>query len=144
MKAEKVVLSFVAVLVGLIAAGIAFYLYQATKTVPPSQTKTITIAVSPTPAPLSDKEHLFIVDNPKNEGFFDKKLITVSGKIVSGSTVTVSTESDDQVVKPASNGNFTLTATIPDGTSLMQISVIFPDGTEKKITRTVTFSSESF
>ncbi len=144
MKAEKVVLSFVAVLVGLIAAGIAFYLYQATRTVPPPQTKPITIAPSPTPAFLSDKDHLLKIDNPKNEGVFDKKLITVSGKTVTGSAIIVSTEDNDQVVTPASNGDFTLTATIPDGTSIMMIKSIFPDGTEKKESRTVTFSTESF
>ncbi len=144
MKAEKVVLSFVAVLVGLVAAGIAFYLYQATRTIPSSQSKPVTIVATPTPAPLSDKAHLLKIDNPKNEGVFDKKLISVSGKTVSGASLIISTEDNDQVVKPASNGDFTLTTTIPDGTSILQIKAIFPDGTEKKETRTVTFSTESF
>jgi len=144
MKTEKVVLSFVAVLVGLIAAGVAFYLYQATKIVSSSQTKPLTMVVSPTPAALSDKAHFLQIDNPKDEAVFDKKLITVSGKTVGGSTITVSTEDNDQVVKPADNGDFTLTQAIPDGTSIMQIAVIFPDGTEKKVTKTVTFSTESF
>ena len=144
MKAEKVVLSFVAVLVGLVAAGIAFYLYQATITLPGSKTKTMTFVPSPTLAPLSDKEHLLIIDNPKDEAVFGKKLITVSGKTVKGATIIVSTENSDDVVKPAGNGSFTLTQSIPDGTSILQISAIFPDGTEKKVMRTVTFSTESF
>ena len=144
MKAEKVVLSFVAILVGLIAAGIAFYLYQATKTIPPSQTKPVAIVISPTRAPLSDNEHLLKIDSPRNEEVFDKKLITVSGKTVSGSSLVVSTEDNDQVVKPAGSGDFTLTTTIPDGTSVMHITVIFPDGTEKNESRTVTFSTENF
>ncbi|HVF69488.1 MAG TPA: hypothetical protein VNA13_02885 [Xanthomonadales bacterium] len=144
MKAEKVVLSFVAVLVGLIAAGAAFYLYQATRTLPASQTKPLTIAPSPTPAPLSDEGHLLTIDSPKDEAVFDKKLITISGKTVSGATLVVSTEDNDEVVKPAANGTFTLTQTIPDGTSILQVSAVFPDGTEKKVTRTVTFSTESF
>ncbi|HSW47600.1 MAG TPA: hypothetical protein VLG67_00825 [Candidatus Saccharimonadales bacterium] len=144
MKAEKVVLSFVAVLIGLIAAGIAFYLYQATKTISTTQSKPITIVATPTPAPLSDKDHLLKIENPKNGGVFDKKLITISGKTVSGASVIVSTEDSDQVVSPASNGDFTLTTTIPDGTSVMKIKAIFPDGTEKDETITVTFSTESF
>jgi hypothetical protein len=137
MKAEKVILSFVAVLVGLIAAGIAFYLYQATRTLPAQKTEPIVVV-------LSDKEHLLIIDNPKNEAVFDKKQITISGKTVNGAVLTVSTEDNDQVVKPAENGNFTLTMPIPDGTSIMQIVAVFPDGTEKKEMRTVTFSTESF
>lgn len=144
MKAEKVIVSFVAVLIGLLAAGGAFYLYQATKALPSSQTKPLSIAQNPTPQPLSDKAHLFNLDNPKDEAVFNKKLITVSGKTVSGATITVSTEDNDQVVKPANNGDFTFTQTIPDGTSIMNFTAIFPDGTEKNIKRTVTFSTENF
>ena len=144
MKAEKVVLSFVAVLVGLIAAGIAFYLYQATRTIPASQSKPITIIITPTPAPLSDKEHLLKLDDPKNGSVYDKKLITVSGKTVTGTSLVVSTEESDQVVTPEGNGNFTLTTTIPDGTSVLSVKAIFPDGSEKTEALTVTFSTESF
>lgn len=144
MKAEKVLLSFVAVLIGLVAAGVAFYLYQATKTVPNQEPKKLAIVETPTPAPLDDKEHLLKVDTPKDEAVSDKKLITVSGKTVNNASIIVSTEDADQVIKPASNGNFTLTVTIPDGTTIMQITAIFPDGTEKKIAKTITFSTESF
>ncbi len=144
MRAEKILLSFVAVLVGLVAAGGAFYLYQATRTVPATKPKQLAIAPTPTTTPQSDKEHLLNVDNPKDESVFDKKLVTVSGKTVKGTVLTVSTEDSDEVVKPADNGDFTLTVTIPNGTSIMQIDAVFPDGTEKKITRTVTFSTESF
>jgi hypothetical protein len=144
MRAEKVVLSFVAVLVGLIAAGIAFYLYQATRTVPASQTKPLAVAPTPTATQPTDEEHLLQIDNPKDESVSDKKLITISGKTVKGSTIVITTEDGDQVVKPADNGNFTTTQSIPDGTSLLYITAIFPDGSEKKETRTVTFSTESF
>jgi hypothetical protein len=144
MRAEKVVLSFVAVLVGLIAAGAAFYLYQATRALPSSKTEPIEIAASPTPEPLSDKEHLFKVDNPKDEAVFDKRQVEVSGQTVRGATIIVSTEDGDEVVEPSDNGEFNLTITIPSGTSIMQITAIFSDGTEKRITRTVTFSTENF
>ena len=144
MKAEKVIVSFVAVLIGLLAAGGAFYLYQATKSLPSSQTKPLTIIENPTPEPLSDKNHLFNLDNPKDEAVFSKKLITISGKTISGATIVVSTEDNDQVVKPSNNGDFTLTQAIPDGTTIMHFTAIFPDGTEKNIKRTVTFSTENF
>jgi hypothetical protein len=144
MRAEKVVLSFVAVMVGLIAAGVAFYLYQATRTVPLQQTKPLAIVPSPTPSESTDKEHLFKLDNPKDEAVFDKKLITISGKTVPGTLITITTEDNDQVIKPADNGSFTTTQSIPDGTSIIYITAIFPDGTEKKEIRTVTFSTESF
>ena len=143
MKAEKVILSFVAVFVGLIAAGIAFYLYQTTKVIPdqtkPSATK---VAIQATPTPSGTD--IFTVDSPQNEQVFDKKLITIKGTAVKGAIITVSTDDTDQVVQPADNGSFTLTQTIPDNTSVIELSAIFPDGTQKKIDRTVTFSTANF
>lgn len=143
MKAEKVILSFVAVFVGLIAAGVAFYLYQTTKIIP-NQSKPASSKVAVVPAPTSSSGNIFTVDSPQNEQVFDKKLVTIKGTTVKGATVIVSTDDADQVVQPTDNGVFTLTQSIPDGTSVMEISVIFPDGTEKKIDRTVTFSTASF
>ena len=144
MKTEKIILSFVAVFVGLIAAGIAFYLYQSTKTAPADSGQQLgsTTQISPTSAP-SDA-NIFTVDSPKDEQVVDNKSITISGKAVKDATITVSTEDADQVVKPADNGDFTLTQDIPDGTSVVQISAIYPNGEERKITKTVTYSTESF
>jgi hypothetical protein len=144
MKAEKVILSFVAVFVGLIAAGVAFYLYQSTKVIPNDQTKpsATNISIAPTKAPANTD--VFTVDSPGDESVFGQKLITIKGTAVKGATITVSTDDTDQVVQPDDNGNYTLTQTIPDGTSVIEFTAIFPDGTQKTIDRTVTFSTASF
>ena len=143
MKAERVILSFVAVIIGLIAAGVAFYLYQVTKVVPDSD-KTISlmpkISVSPTP----DSANLLSIDTPTDEQVFDKKTITITGKTRKDATIIVTTEDNDQVVTPAANGNFSITQTIPGGTTLVHITAVFPNGEEQTITRTVTFSTENF
>src|SRR5690242_1458400 len=114
MRAERVILSFVAVIVGLVAAGVAFYLYQTTRVVP-DKDKTIAlmpkISVSPTP----DKENLLTVDSPQDETMVDKKVVSITGKTRSDATIIVTSEDDDQVVKPAENGNFSVTESIPDG-----------------------------
>jgi hypothetical protein len=143
MKAEKVILSFVAVFVGLIAAGVAFYLYQTTK-VMPEQSKPSATNVTIQATPATSAIDTFTIDTPQDEQVFDKKLINIKGTAVKGAFVTISTDDTDQVVQPADNGVFTLTQTIPDGTSVVEISVIFPDGTQKKIDRTVTFSTANF
>ncbi|SRR5258708_4081105 len=143
MKVEKVILSFVAVFVGLIAAGIAFYLYQTTKVIP-NQTKPSATQVAIQSTPTPSNSDIFTVDTPQDEQVFDKKLITIKGTTIKGAVVTISTDDNDQVVQPADNGNFTLTQTIPDGTSVVEFSVIFPDGTQKKIDRTITFSTANF
>jgi len=143
MKAERVILSFVAVIIGLIAAGVAFYLYQMTKVVPDND-KTISlmpkISVSPTP----DSANLLSVDSPTDEQVFNKKTITVNGKTRKDATIIVTTEDNDQVVTPAANGNFSITQTIPGGTTLIHITAVFPNGEEQTITRTITFSTENF
>src|SRR5476651_501068 len=103
MKAEKVILSFVAVFVGLIAAGVAFYLYQTTKVIPDQSKPTSTkVAMQKTPTPAGTD--IFTVDTPQDEQTFDKKLINVKGTTVKGAIVTVSTDDNDQVVQPADNG----------------------------------------
>ena len=147
MKKEKIILSAIAVIVGLIAAGIAFYLFQMTKTIPPTSNQTLTIKsqITPTSTPSADnKENFLTVDNPKDESVTDNKTINISGKTNPKSTIIITTENNDQVVTPAANGNFTLSGTIDSGTNLVQITSVFPNGEEKKVIRSVTYSTENF
>ena len=143
MKAEKVILSFVAIFIGLIAAGATFYVYQLTKTVPEKETQGITNQ-KPLASPTPDPNNFLTIESPRDEEVFDKKLITIRGKTAKGATILVTTEDSDEVVKPAQNGDFTLTQTIPNGTTNINIISIMPNGEEKRVTRTVTFSTESF
>lgn len=144
MRAERVILSFVAVVVGLIAAGAAFYFYQMTKVIPANQANPLGTVSKITPSPTPDNANLLAVDSPKDEEVFNKKVITITGKTRSDATIIVNSEDSDQVVKPASNGNFSITQTILNGTTILYITAVFPNGEEKTITRTVTFSTENF
>lgn len=141
MKAEKIVIAFIAVSVGILVAGIAFYLYQATKILSPAKTKIISIS-SPTSTPTPS---IFLtVDHPRDEEVSDKKTITISGKTDSSATIVISTQSTDQVITPASNGNFSTTLAIDDFENQIEITAIAPNGEEARIVRTVTYSTESF
>jgi hypothetical protein len=143
MKSERIILSFVAVLVGLVVAGIAFYFYQMTKTVSePEEQKKNVANIQPSPTP--DKSLFLTVENPKDGAVLNKKTITVSGKTVPNTTIIISSENGDDVITPAKNGDFTTTETISDGSNLMQVTAIFQNGEEKKVQRTVTFSTENF
>ncbi|HVZ58440.1 MAG TPA: hypothetical protein VG935_01685 [Patescibacteria group bacterium] len=141
MKAERIILSLIAIFVGLLVAGVAFYLYQMTKQVPASTTG-ITIKSPPTPTPNS--ADFLTVDSPGDESLTDRKTITISGKTLPGSTIVISTEGDDQVVQPTTTGQFSVTETIADGTNLISITSIFPDGTEQHFLRTVSYTTEDF
>lgn len=142
MKTERIILSLIALFVGLLVAGGAFYIYQMTKQIPQDKADTITIKSHPTPTPNSN--NYVTVDTPKDEAVVDRKTITVSGKTLPNSTLIVSTEGEDQVVKPTATGTYSVTVTIDDGVNLLSITSIFPDGNEKTIKRTVSYSSEDF
>lgn len=144
MKKEKTVLSFIAVLAGLLVAGIAFYLYQSTKIIP-KEVKTKVITIQPTDSPTPNSPSIFLtVDNPKDESVTDKKIIKVSGKTLKDALIVVSTNIDDDVIPNAANGDFSTTVNIEDGQNQIEITAISPNGQEKKVLRTVTFSTESF
>lgn len=142
MKTERIILSLIALFVGLLVAGGAFYIYQMTKQIPQDKSDTITIKSHPTPTPNSND--YITVDTPKDEQIVDRKTITISGKTLPNSTLIISTEGDDHVVKPTATGTYNVTATIDDGVNLLSITSVFPDGTEKTVRRTVSYSSEDF
>lgn len=142
MKAEKVIISFVAVIIGIIAAGVAFYFYQSTKTItPPKITKT-PVALSPSPAP--DNSFFLAIDTPKDEDVVEKKTVTISGKTIPDAFVIISTPLGEEIITPSKSGTFSTTTTIEDGSSIIEIIAIAPDGKEQKQIRTITFSTENF
>ena len=141
MKTERVVLAVIAIIVGLAVAGIAFFIYQSTKTIPSDKTQTIKIVTpTPTPAPSS----LLSVDSPADESVVPTRSITISGKTTADATIIVNTSTDDQVVAPAANGNYSLTTTLADGENLITITAIGANGDEVTKTITVTSSLEQF
>lgn len=144
MKTERIVLSFIAVLIGVIVAGIGFYFYQSTKTISPQKLKSITLSPqsSPTPTPLPPI--YLTLDAPTDEGVVDTQTITVAGKTVPNAIVLISTKSTDDVITPSATGAFTTTETIDTGVNTIEITAIAPDGEESKTTRTVTYSTETF
>ncbi|MBI4078698.1 MAG: hypothetical protein HY429_00130 [Candidatus Levybacteria bacterium] len=141
MKTEKVVISFIAIAIGLFVAGVAFYFYQKSKTVSLTQTATIT-KTSPTSTP---KSSLFlIIDEPTDEDVIDAKTVKVSGKTIPNATIIISTTITQEVVRPAKNGSFSVTVTIEDGQNLIDIISIAPTGEEIQDARTITYSAENF
>lgn len=141
MKTEKIVISFIAVLMGILVAGIIFYFYQKTKVIPQSQTKVVTL-LSPTASPHTSI--LLTVDRPLDETVVDTKTLTISGKTTADAIVVVTTDTSDQVLSPAQNGNFSTTVILANGANRIVVTAIAPNGEEAKIIRTVTFSTESF
>jgi len=141
MKQERVILSFIMVVIGLLVAGVGFYLYQGAKTVPSSRTS-IQVA-SPTPTPVSTSVYLN-VDNPVDESVVNNKTVTVSGKTTPDATIVIITNSDQTVIAPSGQGDFTTTITIADGANLIRITAFGSDGQSVTVQKTITYSIEDF
>lgn len=143
MKIEKLVLSFIALLSGLLVAGIAFYLYQSTKVIPAS-TEVVLHSPSGKVTPSASSSVLLTVDTPAHETVVENKTVIVSGKTAENATVIVSTDNTDEVVAPAANGNFSTSVTIGDGENIIEIIALSPTGEKAVVKRTITYSTESF
>lgn len=144
MKVEKLVISFIAVSIGILVAALAFYFYQTTKIVSTNTTKTIT-TTAPTPPSDNKSESISLtVDSPSDESVVSNKTVSISGKTTPDAVVVISTKTSDSVVTPAVNGSFSTTIVLDDGENNIIITAISKNGNETKIVRTVTYSTETF
>ncbi len=141
MKKEKIILSFIAALIGIIVAISAFFLYQSTKKVDPNDIKKINIE-SPTPTPSSS---VFVtIERPTDEEVTDERIITISGKTVPNAKIIVLTESNEEAGVAASNGNFSTEITLDNGENIIEVSAIAENGEIAKTKLTITYSTETF
>ena len=141
MKQERVILAFIAVLIGLLVAGLAFYFYQSTKTIS-SSNQIILNAPSPTPTP---KPIVYIsLNTPDDEIVVDNKTLTIIGKTNPNATIIIYTSSDQEAIQPSAQGDFSTTLTLDDWENLIKLMSILPTGETTTMQRTVTYSTEDF
>jgi hypothetical protein len=142
MKQERVILSFIMVLIGLLVAGAAFYFYQSTKTVSPSTTGITKPQVTPTPTP-GPKVYLSL-GSPSDEEVVSNATLSINGKTNPNATIIIIASGDQQVIQPTSLGDFSTTETLDDGQNIIKIQTILPSGETVSVQRTVTYSTENF
>ena len=141
MKQERVILSFIFVLIGLLAAGILFYFYQSTKVVNNTSSNVVS---SPTPT-ISPKSNIFIsINQPTDEAVVRSKTLQISGKTIANATIVIITDSDQFVLQPTPEGNFSTTLTLNNGQNLITFQAIAQNGETVSLKRTVTYSTENF
>lgn len=141
MKTEKIILSFIATLFGLLVAGIAFYLFQTYRKPVTPNTKTVSI-VSPSPTPLPS---IFLtVNKPKDEDVLTSKILAVSGKTAANAVIVIISDSSEDVITPSVNGDFSTTVNLDEGQNILEIIAIAPNGESVTIKKTVTYSQEEF
>lgn len=141
MKKEKLILSSIAVLFGLLVAGAAFYLFQATKTVSDTNTKTIFFA---SPSPTLSPSISLTLDRPKDEEVVNSRVLVISGKTGSNAIITIITDSSEDVITPSASGDFSTTVNLNEGQNILEVISIAPNGESITIRKTVTYSQEEF
>ncbi len=142
MKQERIILSFIMVIIGLIFAGIIFYFYQSTKVLP--DTDTTQKIDSQTPTPTKTPTIFLSVDSPKDESISDSKTVRVSGKTNPEATIVILTLEGEEIVKPSLQGDFVTNITISSGTNFIKIVAMTPDGETQTVQKTVSYTSEDF
>lgn len=141
MKKEKITIVIVALIVGLLFAGLAFYLYQTTKEIPTTKIRKIAV-LEPTPTP---KPSVFIVvSSPKNESVSDKSLITVSGKTVPNAKFIIISPIDQSSGISSPDGDFSTTINLDSDQNILRITVVAPNGEAATQSILVTYSTEQF
>jgi hypothetical protein len=141
MKQERVILSFIMVLIGLAFAGIIFYFYQSSKVIPQANNKT---ADNPTPTPTSTPTLFLTLDDPRDESISEKKTIRVAGKTNPNATVVILTLEGQEIVKPSLQGDFVTQISIDDGTNYIRVQALAPNGETQTIQRIVSYTTEDF
>lgn len=141
MKKEKIILSFSALLIGVLVAIAAFFIYQSTKKIKPTDIKTITIN-DPSPTPSSG---LFLtIDTPRDEEVVDERNIKISGKTVPDAKIVILTQGSEEAAIPAKDGSFSTDINLENDENIIEISAIAPNGEIVKVRRVVSYSTESF
>lgn len=141
MKKEKIILSFIAALIGTLVAVVGFYFYQSAKKIDPTEIKRITIN-SPSPSPVSSI--YLTINKPKDEEVVDDKIITVSGKTIPGAKIIILTQGNAEAAEASTDGSFTTDITIDSDENIIEISAFAPNGEVAKVKRVITYTTESF
>lgn len=138
---ERVVIIFIAVTLGLLATTIGFFLYESSK---PNREINAPVLKNKKPAPIVRQDITLTLTSPKDESVTANRTIQVKGVTDAQNTIIISTNQEDVAVTPTSQGNFSATVSIDAGENKLFVEAIDPSGNSKKITQTVSFSSDEF
>ncbi|KKR25273.1 MAG: hypothetical protein UT56_C0001G0004 [Candidatus Levybacteria bacterium GW2011_GWB1_39_7] len=138
---ERLVIVFIAIAIGLLTTTLVFFLYQQTKTIPQ---KAISKSSENFPSPTPQNKVYLSIDEPKDESLSERRSIQVKGRTNPQNTIIISTNIEDLIIKPTTDGKFSATVTIDPSSNEIVTRSIDPDGQEAKDARVVTFNTEEF
>lgn len=141
MKKEKIVITIITIIIGIIVAIALFYLYQTTKKIEPEDIKNININEA-TPTPTSG---LFLtVESPIDESVTDEKTIQIVGKTVPDAKIVILTATNEEAAVPADDGSFSTDIALDPDENIIEIIAFAENGENVKVRRVVSYSTEEF
>lgn len=144
MFKERFIISVIAVFLGLSLTGAAFYIWQTTKIIPSPQFAQEQKSDNPSKEISEPQTNSLIIENPQDESVVDKRIIPISGTAQGAQTVIVSTDLQDLVISPASDGSFSTNVTLSQGVNPIHVAAIMGNGEVVEQVQTVTFTTEAF
>jgi hypothetical protein len=143
MKQEKIILSFIAVLIGLLVSGAAFYFYQSAKVTSPNNANSA--FAKPTMTQKQNQQKMFLdLDKPTDESISANKTIVVNGKTLPNATIAIITYSDQEIVKSNGKGEFSTTITLDTDENIIEVKAISQNGESLDVKRVVTYSTQNY
>lgn len=137
MKKEVILAIVIGLILGLL---ITFGIYTArtalTKAPTASQEKPL---VSPSPEPTESAT--ITITSPATEALIDTETVTITGKTLPESTVTLVSDSDQQLVATSADGSFTADFELAGGINQIVISAFTPEGKQAETTLTLVYST---
>ena len=141
MRKEQIILSLIAVTLGIIIAAGAFYFYQSSKKIKTNNIKSIVIEEA-TPTPTSN---LFLtIDTPTDEIVTNEKTIKITGKTVPDAKIVILTATNQEAAVPTNDGDFSTDIVLNNGENIIEISAISSSGESVKVRRVVSYTTEEF
>ena len=141
---ERIIIVIIAVVLGLAATTLGFFIYQSTKVIPDEAVKPAPKTAKIAAAPVDTNKLYLTVDEPNTNTLVTNRTIQVKGKTNPDNTLIVSTNQEDVVATPSSDGNFSISITIDAGTNRLITRAISPGGDEKTDQRVISFSTAEF
>lgn len=139
---ERLVIILVALVSGLLLTTIVFYIYQTSKTIPQNINSKKVALNNPTDVPKT--KIILTIDEPKNESIVTTRSVQIKGKTNPENTIIISSNLEDIVAAPTSEGNFAVTLDIDAGVNKVRATSIAPNGDQAQIEKTITYSTEEF
>jgi len=140
---EKIIIVFLATIIGLVLTAGIYYIYQTTQT-PAIKRENTTLAANTVPTPSIEEEtnDILSISKPNDEEIFDRRTIQVKGRTTPNSIVVVSSGQEDVVAASNDQGEFELSLEIATGVNTIITRVIGENGDAAFDERVVTYTTE--